>query len=125
MPKPYPQEFRDDVVRVARSREPSEHQSGQRHTGGPITKAGNSHARRLLVESAWHHRKPHHASLELERRRAGQRPEVGPGRSQAGRRLHQRWRHFEKHRGVRLSVVAVAVARELAGFCWSLAVMDD
>lgn len=104
---------------------PSEHQSGQKHTRGPITKAGNSHARRLLVESAWHHRQPHRASLELERRRAGQRPEVRARAEQAGRRLHQRWRHLETRRGVRSTVVAVAVARELAGFCWSLAVMDD
>jgi transposase len=104
---------------------PSEHQSGQRHTRGPITKAGNSHARRLLVEAAWHHRKPHRASLELERRRAGQRPDVRARAEQAGRRLHSRWRHLEAKRALRPTVVAVAVARELAGFCWSLAVMDD
>lgn len=104
---------------------PSEHQSGQKHTRGSITKAGNSHARRLLVEAAWHHRKPHRTSVELERRRDGQRPEVRARAEQAGKRLHQRWRHLEQHRGVRSTVVAVAVARELAGFCWSLAVMDD
>lgn len=104
---------------------PSEHQSGQRHTRGPITKAGNSHARRLLVEAAWHHRKPHRASLELERRRGGQRADVRARAEQAGRRLHRRWRHLEAKRGIRSTVVAVAVARELAGFCWSLAVMDD
>ena len=104
---------------------PSEHQSGQKHTRGTITKAGNSHARRLLVEAAWHHRKPHRTSVELERRRDGQRPEVRARAELAGRRLHQRWRHLEQHRGVRSTVVAVAVARELAGFCWSLAVMDD
>jgi transposase len=104
---------------------PSEYQSGPRHTRGPITKAGNSHARRLLVESAWHHRQPHRTSLELERRRAAQRPEVQARAEHAGTRLHQRWRHLEKRRGVRSTVVAVAVARELAGFCWSLAVMDD
>lgn len=104
---------------------PSEHQSGSKHTRGPITKAGNSHARRLLVESAWHHRAAHRASKELERRRAGQRPEVVARAEQAGRRLHRRWHHLEKRRGLRSTVVAVAVARELAGFCWSLAVMND
>ena len=104
---------------------PSEHQSGQRHTRGPITKAGNGHARRLLVESAWHHRPEHRASPVLERRRAGQRPDVVARAEHAGRRLHRRWRHLEKQRGLRSTVVAVAVARELAGFCWSLAVMDD
>ncbi len=69
----------------------SDHRSGQKHTRGSITKAGNSHARRLLVEAAWHHRKPHRTSVELERR--GQRPEV------------------------RSTLVAVAAARELTGFC--------
>lgn len=104
---------------------PTEHQSGQKHSRGPITKAGNSHARRLLVESAWHHRRDLRPSLELIRRRAGQRPDVQARADIAGRRLHQRWRHLEKRRGLRSTVVAVAVARELAGFCWSLAVMDD
>ena len=104
---------------------PQEHQSGQKHSRGSITKAGNSHARRLLVESAWHHRKPLRVSVELERRRGGQPPHVRARAEHAGRRLHHRWQHLEKRRGVRSTVVAVAVARELAGFCWSLAVMDD
>lgn len=104
---------------------PSEHQSGQKHTRGAITKAGNSHARRLLVESAWHHRAEYRISRELERRRAMQRPDVRARAEVAGRRLHRRWHHLEKRRGIRSTVVAVAVARELAGFCWSLAVMDD
>lgn len=104
---------------------PSEHQSGQKHTRGPITKAGNGHARRLLVESAWHHRAEYRVSREVERRRAGQRPEVAARAETAGRRLHRRWRHLEKRRGLRSTIVAVAVAWELAGFCWSLAVMDD
>lgn len=104
---------------------PSESQSGARHTRGPITKTGNGHARRLLVEAAWHHRRPHRASIELERRREGARPETRARAEAAGRRLHQRWVHLENRRGLRSTVVAVAVARELAGWCWSLAVMDD
>lgn len=103
---------------------PSESQSGARHSRGPITKAGNSHARRLLVEAAWHHRRPVIASREIERRRAGQRPEVAARAEQAGRRLHRRWAHLEARRGLRSTVVATAVARELAGWCWSLAVME-
>jgi transposase len=55
---------------------PSESQSGSRHSRGPITKAGNSHARRLLVEAAWHHRPPLRPSAPIARRRALQRPEV-------------------------------------------------
>jgi transposase len=104
---------------------PSESQSGARHSRGPITKTGNSHARRLLVEAAWHHRRPHRASAELERRRAGARPEVRARAEAAGVRLHHRWASLESRRGLRSTIVAVAVARELAGWCWSLAVMDD
>ena len=94
---------------------PSESQSGTRHARGPITKAGNSHARRLLVEAAWHHRRPVRASAAIEHRRAGQRPEVAARAEQAGLRLHRRWAHLEGRRGLRSTVVATAVARELAG----------
>jgi transposase len=103
---------------------PSESQSGARHSRGPITKAGNSHARRLLVEAAWHHRPAVRASTAIERRRASQRPEVRARAEQAGLRLHHRWHHLERRRGLRSTVVATAVARELAGWCWSLAVME-
>jgi transposase len=103
---------------------PSESQSGARHARGPITKAGNCHARRLLVEAAWHHRRPVRASAVIARRRAGQRPEVAARAEQAGLRLHRRWAHLEGRRGLRSTVVATAVARELAGWCWSLAVME-
>jgi transposase len=104
---------------------PSESQSGPRHSRGPITKTGNSHARRLLVEAAWHHRRPHRKSAELERRRAGARPEARARAEAAGARLHRRWVSLQGRRGLRSTIVAVAVARELAGWCWSLAVMDD
>ncbi len=104
---------------------PSESQSGARHQRGSITKTGNGHARRLLVEAAWHHRRPQRRSLELERRRAGARPEVRARAEAAGVRLHRRWVNLESRRGLRSTIVAVAVARELAGWCWSLAVMDD
>ena len=104
---------------------PSESQSGARHTRGPITKTGNGHARRLLVEAAWHHRRAPRRSTELERRRAGARPEVRARAEAAGVRLHRRWVRLESRRGLRSTIVAVAVARELAGWCWSLAVMDD
>jgi transposase len=103
---------------------PRESQSGARHARGPITKAGNRHARRLLVEAAWHHRRPLRASAVIARRRAGQRPQVTARAEQAGLRLHRRWAHLEGRRGLRSTVVATAVARELAGWCWSLAVME-
>jgi len=104
---------------------PSESQSGAHHTRGPITKTGNGYARRLLVEAAWHHRRAHARSVALERRREGARPEVRARAEAAGVRLHRRWVNLESRRGLRSTIVAVAVARELAGWCWSLAVMDD
>ena len=102
---------------------PSEHSSGGSRSVGSITKTGNGHARRLLVESSWHHRKPYRLSAEMIRRRDGQGPAVRARADQANRRLNQRWRTFDA-RSKRPTVAAVAVARELAGWCWSLAVMD-
>ena len=103
---------------------PSESSSGQRRSQGAITKTGNSHARRLLVEAAWHHRRRlSQPSRELARRRAGQPALVRVRAEAAGRRLQHRWAAFDA-RGKRSTVAAVAVARELAGWCWSLAVMD-
>jgi len=103
---------------------PSESSSGEHRRQGAITKTGNTHARRLLVEAAWHHRRPSsHLGRELARRRAGQPALVRERAEAAGRRLQKRWRSFDA-RGKRSTVAAVAVARELAGWCWSLAVMD-
>jgi transposase len=101
---------------------PSESSSGERRRQGAITKTGNGHARRLLVEAAWHQRRQPRASRELARRREGQPAAVRERAAAAERRLHRRWRSFDA-RGKRSSVAAVAVARELAGWCWSLAVM--
>ena len=103
---------------------PSESSLGERRSLGAITKAGNSHARRLLVEAAWHHRRPLRQSRELARRRAGQPPLVRQRAEAASRRLHRRWATFDA-RGKRSTVAAVAVARELAGWCWSLATMPE
>jgi transposase len=103
---------------------PSETSSGERRAQGPITKTGNAHARRLLVEAAWHQRPPYRPSAVLARRRLGQPPEVVARADLAARRLNRRWAELEGRRGKRSTVVAVAVARELAGWCWSLAVME-
>jgi transposase len=91
------------------------------HSG--ITKTGNSHARRLLVEAAWHHRRPYRPSRELIRRREGQPAAVRDRAELGNRRLHRRWARLDA-RGKRSTVSAVAVARELAGWAWSLAIMD-
>jgi transposase len=101
---------------------PSEQSTGERRRLGAITKTGNSHARRLLVEAAWHQRRPLRESASLERRRLGQPAAVRAQAARSARRLHQRW-HALEARGKRRTVVAVAVARELAGHCWVLATM--
>ena len=103
---------------------PAEYSSGERRTQGGITKTGSSHTRRLLVESAWHHRRRYRPSRELIRRREGQPPAVRDRAERGDRRLHQRWARLDV-RGKRPTVSAVAVARELAGWCWSLATMDN
>lgn len=101
---------------------PSEDSTGERRRLGAITKTGNTHARRLLVEAAWHHRRPLRTSATLMRRRDGQPTAVCVQADRSARRLHKRW-HALESRGKRRTVVAVAVARELAGHCWALATM--
>jgi transposase len=101
---------------------PSEQSGGEQRRRGPITKTGNRHARRLLVEAAWHQRRPLRPSVALARRRAGQPAVVRAEAEAIARRLHQRWWDLER-RGKRRTIVAVAVARELAGHCWKLATM--
>ena len=102
---------------------PSEDSSGERRRLGGITKTGNTHARRLLVEAAWHQRRPPRPSAALERRRHGQPAAVRARADQSARRLHARWQALEA-RGKRRTIVAVAVARELAAHCWALATME-
>ena len=103
---------------------PSEHSSGASRSQGSITKTGNGHVRRLLVEAAWHHRKPYRPTAVL-RRRWEQAPPAARARGHAGnRRLHARWAsHAERKK--RPVVTNVAIARELAGWCWSLALLPD
>lgn len=102
---------------------PTEHSSGASRAQGPITKTGNTHARRLLVEAAWHHR-PAYRPGKTMRDRWELAPPAARDRGDAGnRRLHQRWVSFNLRRK-RPVIANVAIARELAGWCWSLAVMD-
>jgi transposase len=100
---------------------PSEDSSGSRRRLGSITTAGSQHARRLLVEAAWHSRRPPRVSRALGRRQEGQGPRAVDLAWRAQRRLYQRWRRLEGERGTRSTLTAVAVARELSAFCWELA----
>jgi transposase len=103
---------------------PSEHSSGTSRVQGSITKTGNTHVRRLLVEAAWHHRARYTVGKTMR-----DRWELAPAAArirgdEGNRRLHHRWVVFLERRK-RHTVANVAIARELAGWCWSLAVMDD
>ena len=103
---------------------PSENTSGETRRQGKITKTGSRHARRLLVEAAWHYRKTPARGVTLQRRQDGQPATIVAISWQAQRRLHGVWRRLAEERGKRRTIVAVAVARELAGFCWALARAD-
>ena len=103
---------------------PSEYSSGASRVQGSVTKTGNTHVRRLLVEAAWHHR-PRYRPSPLMQARWNQAPPAARARGDLGnRRLHHRWARFTQRRK-RPVIANVAIARELAGWCWSLAVMPD
>jgi transposase len=100
---------------------PSESSSGERRRQGSITKAGSSHARRLLVEAAHHYSRPPRVSGKLRLRQEGQEAWVIETAWRCQRRLFGRWQRLRVERGKRGGIVIVAIARELAGFCWELA----
>jgi transposase len=103
---------------------PSEDTSGEKRRLGSITKTGSRHARRLLVEAAWHYRRAPAKGQTLRRRQEGQPAHIIEISWQAQRRLHNVWQRLDTQRGKRRTIVAVAVARELTGFCWALANAD-
>jgi transposase len=88
-----------------------------------ITKAANTHARRLLVEAAWHHRARYVVGKTM-RDRWELAPAAARARGDEGnRRLHHRWAKYVDRR--KEHDCHVAIARGLAGWCWSLAVMEE
>lgn len=102
---------------------PSERSSGDKRRVGGITKAGNSHLRKLLVEAAWHARSYRPGAKSRNRSRATLPPEVLQYADRAGRRLSKKfWRML--HAGRPPQVAATAVARELAGFIWGAMIGD-
>jgi transposase len=98
---------------------PSENTTGQQRRLGSITKTGSAHARRLLVEAAWHYRPRPNLSKRLTERQADQPPEAIAIAWTAQKRLHRTWARLEA-RGKRRTIIAVAAARELAGFVWAI-----
>jgi transposase len=98
---------------------PCESTTGQQRRLGSITKTGSGHARRLLVEAAWHYRKAPRVGKALTDRHDGQPAEAVAVAWSAQRRLHRTWTRLEQ-RAKRRTIIAVAAARELAGFCWAI-----
>jgi len=97
---------------------PSEHSSGERQRRGAITKAGNIHVRRLLIEAAWHYRHRPHVGVGIRQRRRGQPDRIIAIADRAQDRLFHRFRTLTA-RGKIPNKAVVAVARELVGFVWA------
>jgi transposase len=116
-----------DFTRFARAEQlmsyvglvPSESTTGQQRRLGSITKTGSAHARRLLVEAAWHYRPRPNLGKALTERQADQSQEAIAVSWSAQQRLHRTWARLEA-RNKRRTIIAVAAARELAGFVWAI-----
>ena len=103
---------------------PSEHSSGSKQRRGGITKTGNGHVRRLLIQAAWHYRHPPRLrSLIMRRRWAEQPPKIVAHAQKAQERLHRRFSRFTA-RGKPSQVAVTAIARELGGFIWAIGCAD-
>lgn len=102
---------------------PSEHSSGDSRRQGGITKTGNTHARRLLIEAAWHHKSQYRVGAVLQARWDQATPAARARGHLGNQRLHRQWVKYidrkKKH-----TVANTAIARELAGWCWSLATLE-
>jgi transposase len=98
---------------------PCENTTGQQRRLGSITKTGSGHARRLLVEAAWHYRTRPKIGRALTDRQQDQPAEAIAVAWSAQRRLHRTWTRLEQ-RAKRRTIIAVAAARELAGFAWAI-----
>jgi transposase len=99
---------------------PSEYSSGERRRQGTITKAGNTHARRVLVEGAWAYRYPAKVSRHLQLRLEQLPKPIQDISWKAQVRLCKRYRQLMA-RGKHANQVVVAIARELVGFLWAIA----
>ena len=99
---------------------PSEYSTGDKTRRMAITKTGNAHVRRVLVEAAWQYQRfANRTGPGIRRRREGQPAERLMIAERCDARLHRRFIRLTS-RGKRSTVAAVAVARELAGFIWAL-----
>jgi transposase len=99
---------------------PSEHSSGGKRRQGSITKTGNGHARRALIEGAWAYRFPAKVSAHLQKRIGHLPKRLQDIAWKAQIRLCKRYRRLTAH-GKHPNVAVTAIARELAAFMWAIA----
>lgn len=100
---------------------PSEYSSGQSTRRGSITKTGNAHLRRVVVEAAWHYRHRPNVGGKLRARQKNASEPVKAIAMKAQHRLCTRYRRFNE-RGKPAQQTATAIARELLGFIWAIGV---
>jgi transposase len=103
---------------------PSEHSSGPKQHRGAITKTGNSHLRRVLVEAAWHYRHRPRICQRQKPLQQGLSPKVAAIAWTAQERLHRRYWALSKKSKPSAKIVT-ALARELAGFVWAIGVETE
>lgn len=103
---------------------PREDTTGWSPRRGPITKTGNEHVRRILVEAAKHYRHPARISKAFALRRKGQPEWVITIADKAQVRLHQKYSKMMWDRGKHANTTAIAVARELVGFLWAVLIQS-
>ena len=99
---------------------PTEYSSGSKRRLGSITKTGNTHARRVLVEGAWAYRFPAKVSREIQRRQEDLPPSIQAIAWKAQLRLCKRY-HRLVAKGKDKNIVVVAIAREMIAFVWAIA----
>lgn len=98
---------------------PTEYSSGERQRRGGITKTGNNHARRVLIEAAWNYRFPAKVSKEMQKRQESLPLPIRDVAWQAQLRLTKRYKKLTLAKK-NANIVVVAIARELAAFMWAI-----
>jgi hypothetical protein len=98
---------------------PSEYSSGKKRKQGGITKTGNKHIRRLLIEASWHYARPATVGKRLSKRRLGTDEPVIAYADKALARLHGKYIKMV-FKGKSKQTAVTAVARELSGFIWGV-----
>jgi len=104
---------------------PSEYSTGDHERRGRITKTGNAHLRRVLVEAAWHYRHRSTTGNAIRKRRRQQPQAVVSIAERADQRLNRKFHRLVDRYNKKPVIAAVAVARELAGFVWAIGQLQD